>query len=84
VNGTSNATTFTVTGLPALITPKVAAAQSYPVVGLLDNSARVAGGLAAVTSAGTIIFGKDGTSTSSWTTAGAKGFADFVGLTYSI
>jgi len=84
VNGTSSSTSFSMSGLPALITPKVAAAQSYPVVGLLDNGARIAGGLAAVNSAGVITFGKDGTSTTTWTASGSKGFADFVGLTYSI
>lgn len=84
VNGTSNSSSFSMSGLPAIITPTVAVAQSYPIVGLLDNGARIAGGLASVNSSGGIVFGKDGTSSTSWTASGAKGFADFVGLTYSI
>lgn len=84
VSGTSNSTSFSMSGLPAIITPTVAVAQSYPIVGLLDNGARIAGGAAAVNSAGNIVFSKDGTSSTTWTNSGAKGFADFVGLTYSI
>lgn len=84
VNGTSNAPSFSMSGLPAVITPATIAAQSCPIVGLLDNSIRIAGGLAAVNSAGTITFGKDGLSTTSWTAGGLKGFADFVCLNYTI
>lgn len=83
VNGTSNATSFSMGGLPAIITPSIAAAQSWPVIGLQDNGARIAGGLAAVTSGGTIVFYKDGTQ-ALWTNVGAKGFADFVGLNFTL
>lgn len=81
-NGTSNATTFSVGGLPAIITPTVAASQNYAAVGFLDNSARIAGGAAAVTSGGTIVFAKDGT-LAPWTAAGTKGFADSVSLNFT-
>lgn len=84
VNGTSNSTSFTMSGLPAVIKPAVFVAQSSPIVGLLDNGVRIAGGLAAVNSAGIITFGKDGTSTTTWTAAGAKGFADFSSLNYTL
>jgi hypothetical protein len=83
VNGTSNANSFTMSNLPSIITPRFVAAMSYPVIGLLDNSARIPSGLAAVNSAGTITFYKDGTQ-ALWTAAGAKGFADFVGLNYTV
>ena len=83
VNGTSNATTFSLSGLPQIIRPLVAPAMSYPVIGLLDNSARIPGGLAAVNSSGIVTFFKDGTQ-AIWTASGSKGFADFVGLNYTI
>lgn len=82
LNGTSNATTFSVGGLPAIITPTVAASQNYAAVGFLDNGARIAGGAAAVTSGGTIVFAKDGT-LAPWTAAGVKGFADSVSLNFT-
>lgn len=83
VNGTSNATTFSMSGLPQIIRPLVAPAMSYPVIGMLDNNVRIPGGLAAVNSSGIITFFKDGTQ-AIWTASGAKGFADFVGLNYTI
>lgn len=82
VNGTSNVSTFSVAGLPAIITPTVAVSQNYAAVGFLDNSIRIAGGAASVTSGGTIVFARDGLLTP-WTAAGTKGFADFVSITYS-
>lgn len=83
VTGTSNATSFTMSGLPAVITPTFIAAMSCPVVGMQDNSARIPNGLAAVNAAGVIVFYKDGTQ-ALWTAAGTKGFADFVLLNYTI
>lgn len=82
-NGTSNAATFTVSGMPTSIKPVANPAVSYPATGLFDNGARIAGGLVTINAAGIVSFFKDGT-LATWTTSGLKGFADFVGVNYSI
>jgi hypothetical protein len=81
--GTSNATTFTLTGIPALLRPQTILNQNQPIIGLQDNGALVAGGLANVQATGVIQFFKDGTQPV-WTAAGAKGFAAITALTYTI
>lgn len=82
INGTSNSTAFSVGGLPVIITPTFVATQNYAAVGFLDNGVRIAGGAAAVTSAGTIVFARDGLLTP-WTASGLKGFADSISINYT-
>lgn len=81
-NGTSNSGSFSVGGLPAIITPTFVATQNYAAVGFLDNGVRIAGGAASITSAGTIVFSRDGLLTP-WTAGGLKGFADSISLNFT-
>jgi hypothetical protein len=81
--GTSNAITFIMSGLPALLKPVSLSATAVPIVGLIDNGVSLAGGLAQVFSAtGQVQFWKDGTQPN-WTAAGAKGFSVQASITYS-
>ena len=70
--GTSNATSFIITNLPTVITPKVNVIQ--PISGLHDNTADIANAQVEISSGGTIAFYSDGHETG-WTAAGAKGFS---------
>jgi hypothetical protein len=71
--GVSNAVTFQLSGLPALITSSVIS-QLVPCLGLTDNGAVVtSASVAQVNAAGTINFFKD-PSLGNWTNAGNKGF----------
>ncbi len=79
ITGTSNASTFTLTGLPSALRPVTAdLAASVPVV--LDNSAAAYGVYASVSyTTGVITFYKNG----SWTSSGTKGVNRFI-MTYSL
>lgn len=80
--GTSNATNFLMTGLPAILTP-LSFNGVVPIVGLLDNGVLVAGGEAVVSAANTVQFYKDGTQPL-WTAANAKGFSAVTQINYSL
>ena len=70
-NPTSNATTFTATGLPALIQP--ASSLNFFVPDMLDNSAGTQCQGTILAGTGTIIFSKGFVSGGAWTAAGNKG-----------
>lgn len=81
-NGTSNATTFALTNLPAALQPVYQ--QYVPIAGLADNGATLTGASLAVISGGaTITFSKDLSGTA-WTASGNKGFVDNSSITYSL
>lgn len=76
-SGTSNTTSFTMTGLPAAIQPATLAFQDVLIPGLADNGVPLSTtnliGIARVSSAsGTILFLKSNNS-AGWTAAGSKG-----------
>lgn len=71
---TSNAVTMTMTGMPSDIIPGVGAATYVSCLGLEDNGALVAGGMALVGNTGIVSFYKDGALTV-WTNSGTKGVA---------
>ena len=73
--GTSNQTFFTITNLPATITPKLNVIQ--PISGLVDNNVNLANAQVEVASDGTIAFYTDGHETG-WTNPGTKGFSSSV------
>jgi hypothetical protein len=74
--GTSNSATWTMTGLPALLSNSAFTSQLVPCVGLVDNSVSIPGGsILILPTAHQISFFKDGTATANWTTSGQKGFS---------
>jgi len=84
--GTSNANSFQLTNLPAILTPKGPLLQGVPVIGLIDNGATLATfGVAQVSSTGVVNFYKDQSLTNTWTASGSKGFgASSTIVTYCI
>lgn len=70
VTGTSNATTFTITGLPAAIRPLRKQVLRFP--GLVDNGATLSTGQAVINTDGTITLYPSDSSTA-WTNVGNKG-----------
>lgn len=80
--GTSNATSMTMTGVPAEIQPAIT--QEMPIAFLEDNTT-IAGGNTAQISGGTITLFK-GTSSSgaSWTASGTKGIQNADTVTYRL
>ena len=85
--GTSNGVSFIMNGLPALLRPGTGLnATAAPMVGLIDNGAGIAGGMAVINSGAAFIqFYKDG-ALSAWTATGAKGFTTGITptLTYTL
>jgi len=74
--GTSNATTFSITGIPTAVTPisgGTAVQIVVPIVGVVDNGTE-SWGTAAVNSSSIINFGFKDTDFTSWTNSGNKGF----------
>lgn len=74
--GTSDATTFSITGIPTIIRPAsggTAVQYLLPIVGLVDNNIE-SWGTANVTSAGVVNFGYEGSAQTTWTASGSKGF----------
>lgn len=80
-NCTSNATSFTLTGLPASIRPPSLAAVSAIATGL-DNSVYAAAG-AYVDSTGVLTFYRNGSATG-WTNSGVKGLSGTAQFTYQL
>lgn len=76
--GTSNAVTFTVTGLPAAIQP--ATQSAHFAVGASDNGAEVRANAQIAAGSGTIIYAING-NVNGWTASGGKA-GGFVTLTY--
>jgi hypothetical protein len=81
--GTSNSTSFTISGVPAVIRPS-SFLGVVPCFGMRDNGANLANGAAVVDGIGTITFFKDGTQVSNWTAAGNKGFSGQSLIVYSL
>ena len=79
LTGTSNATTFTLTGLPAAVTPT----QTVLVPVLIDDNTVTALGLARLTAASTTITLFTGAFSAVWTAAGTKTLY-FSSLTYGL
>lgn len=79
LQGTSNATTFTATGLPAAITPNVT--QSQPCFDMLDNSAGTVATAQFNSGSATITFQKSFGVTTAWTNGGTKGVNNTNGTT---
>ena len=69
--GTSNATGFTITNLPEVITPRDS--QVYPIIAMLDDGANVELATVEIGSDGVITF-YAGTRNDAWTATGTKGF----------
>lgn len=84
-SGTSNATNFVMSGLPARLRPSLLN-QIVPVVGMIDSSANLTGVSAAQISGISfqITFNKDGGLTNNWTNSGTKGFNTSVVLSYAL
>lgn len=83
LTGVSNATTFSLGGLPAIIRPSIVT-QTLSCVGLIDNGANVTTpSVAQVLSGGSINFYKDLT-LGVWTGTGNKGFAVPISLVYPL
>ena len=73
--GTSDAGSFSITGIPANLTPvSFGVAFSVPIIGLVDNGVE-SWGSARISSAGTITFGYESTNDASWTGTGSKGWS---------
>ena len=81
VSGTSNATTWTATGLPVGL--QTSLSQIIGLADMEDNSAAVFGNVALATSSSTLTFGKGANSGGAWTNAGSKGFFNTGGTTFS-
>ena len=74
--GTSDTTSFSITGIPARLQPISSGSPvqfSVPIVGLVDNDVESWGSVI-VTNAGTIVFGFEDTQATTWTGSGGKGF----------
>lgn len=87
-SGGGSATALSLTGLPSVLQPVGFQIVNVPIVGLIDNSVNVAGGMCAVKaqvglSPAAIVFYKDGTQ-GNWTASGNKGFSQNCSITYSI
>ncbi len=84
--GTSDATTWTITNLPAELTPTIG--QVVPITGLHDNNADTAAAGVVLISGTTLTFGLDGTDANTgggFTGSNAKGFsAGTSSITYSL
>jgi hypothetical protein len=77
ITATSNATTFTLTGLPASLTPAVTADVLIPRL----NNGVYGGGAIRMTAASTTMTLYAGADFSAWTASGNKGIA-FMAVTY--
>lgn len=75
--GTSNATTFTISNLPAALRPQAGTGGHHPVTTLLDNGNQSWGSVSITTSA-TMTFYNQGNA-SGFTASGNKGFISFGG-----
>lgn len=83
MQGTSNATTFTMTGLPAALQPSSigAGSQTQVCADLTNNGVAVFGNAAISNGSGTISMGNGPNAGAAWTNAGVKGFFDSGGST---
>ena len=80
LTGTSNSTSFSMTGLPAAITPTQSQTISVP---FFKDAGADTGGAALIQSNGTFVFFKGNTGVSaSWTASGQKGFDGCATITY--
>jgi hypothetical protein len=75
--GTSDATDFTITGIPSVITPRDDCV--YPLFGFTDNGSAIAGGSVKIGSDGVITFYTDGAD-GAWTALSTKGFTSGLGV----
>lgn len=78
VTGTSNATTFTITGMPENLRPAISITQLCRVV---DNGAEVLGSVQVATD-GTLTFGVGVSTAGAFTGSGTKGLLGSWGITY--
>jgi hypothetical protein len=84
-NGTSNATTFTMTGLPAALWPAAFGNVSVNCFGMEDNGAYVSGaGTAVINGSSGIVTFYTTPAHGGWTASGAKGFLDNAQIVYSL
>lgn len=81
VSGTSNATTWTGTGAPAALQPNLP--QTIIIGDAIDSGAGTAATMAISAGSSTFSFGKGFTANGAWTNAGAKGFGNTGGTTFS-
>jgi hypothetical protein len=81
--GTSTATSFGISGLPATIIPGLYSSTYIPLLGMQDGGVTLSGGVALVNNTSSINFYKDGT-LALWTASGAKGFAVNGTMTYPL
>ena len=85
LTGTSDATTWTITNLPAVLTPT--RGQTLPIIGMHDNGSDQAAAGVVIISGTTLTFGLDGTDANTgggFTAANAKGFSSIPSITYSL
>lgn len=71
ISGTSNATSFSMGGLPAII-QSLNVPQIVPCSGFIDNGVAVTSASIALVNTTTITFYKDNSATNNWTAAGVK------------
>lgn len=83
--GTSNATTFTITGIPAAIQGTLGTAQSFAIPFITDNgSAIYSGAYVTLSAAQTILTFVINGSSSGFTNSGVKGLPGSITLTYKL
>jgi len=85
VQGTSNSTTFSMTGLPAIITPATFNQRmNLPSSNIIDNGNPAADASVGIQNTGSVTFFKAGLA-NTWTNGGTKGFTpNNVPITYSL
>jgi hypothetical protein len=79
-SGTSNATTWTATGVPAAIQPTLT--QTIIIGDVVDNGAGTAATVGLSSGSGTLTFGKGFVNGGAFTNSGAKGFNNTGGTTF--
>lgn len=82
ITGTSNATTMTLTGIPAAIRPKFTTLAVCH--GLIDNGSAALGGVASISSAGVATFNLAANPPAAFTNVGTKGLAAGWTMSYPI
>lgn len=90
ITGTSNSTSFTITGLPAAITPATGPCDAFFPDDVFDNGGTGTVGVASVGSGGSIVMGKLASASppviqnSGWTASGTKGLGVGWQITYAM
>lgn len=82
ISGTSNATTWTATGIPASIQPTGGLIQTITIGDAIDSGVGIAATVSLSSGSGTLTFGKGFASGGAFTNTGTKGFSNTGGTTF--